>query len=1121
MGTHNDVDYLHGIVIPDERITAAGIAARPLTGVAAATTESDYTQGSAVPGIPESDHGSAMTLEATGTQTDKGHLEILTQRAGHPKIGEAGFVWRDIDAADSATEYKGHDGYQAVTGWTPIDYTTTDVLEPHMNVIRLESGKLLATGFVDSSDNYEVREYDPTTSTWAAGVHVGIQSTTELQSCLVELPHRYDGATVPRVILFIQTPDEYQIDSYYSDDEGATWARHGERICSQAILDSGGNVPTVLKMSADGGGDEICLCLYYDDASSARRVTQQWSSHTRGTTLDYVGNTNSLANSFASPTVTAIPAGGFVVSCWTAYPTTNGWYGYRTGSSADLFSSGTGVLITASNNITTETGTTWSDEGGTLWSLCTVDSSGSTRYDVNAAISVDAGLTWGVANLTAWGHIDQADYFAGFDAASTGGRAAFVTRWDATPTQSYDGNSVACVWLGGFADFTLPDSSADADEAFEAVNGLTWGSAVGLYSDGRLYLPIQTPTNSGWTNAGAGTTSLHSTGSANVSTAINQAESHYVQRASDQKKLGSLFTVRVQAGDGDDTTDRIALKLWLRSNVGGGRDVNVEVRFDDAGFRLHDPYAGGGAGADVGSPVALDMTTARTFFVAFEYTDSPAQGNVAIWYCTDSHVRDWTEGPSGSTTDNGSSALQNRVEFGHFATTSPADESFWYMVGASYSPEAWSTHPSYYSTYATGWANPECLNPRGLSALPALVFDGVKLAATSGPTRIGETWQIESDSDYPAAVVDPRLSSSPSRGWRSVDDSAQQILCWDLEPDYTNSGTWENDAIACFVFGANWESGFLEAYNSSAGWVTLGQLVASDGFTTLKFTRRGRILYPDTSQTTDGKRYFFREEHAGDTFDLGTAGDGGVRYHHIAHNAEGAWRGTGTTTKRPRLVLERDNLVATDPASGTGELWRRDFGLIVSGMEAAASYSHIRLRIPAQDTADGDLRIGTLVIGSVAVLARAYDWGWEYVHVQPISVTNRPDDSIAARTTGKMRREIRFNWATTGIDVAQVSESIPDPDYVAIGSTDVPAGVEHDTARNVEGIIRRAEQAACPVLLLTAIDHLDAGTSQKESRSRAMLLGRITTDPMTTAVQGDEGVDELERMQAVTMVEEV
>jgi len=617
----------------------------------------------------------------------------------------------------------------------------------------------------------------------------------------------------------------------------------------------------------------------------------------------------------------------------------------------------------------------------------------------------------------------------------------------------------------------------------------------------------------GWTNSGTATATIVNTGELQLSSTGITNRSYSVDTTNDEVRLMYEFHVRINADDGDKTTDDIAAKAILGD--GATYESSIEIRLEDDGFNVYDVIAAANVS---GSPVAIALTSTTRFRVAMLKKIGANSAHVQVWTATDSHVTEWTEQIDADISDAGGAAANtDSVSWGHYNNV--ANISHWQFAAFTYLVHAWSERDDV--RFGDTWTNPDSLRPRALSSLPQLVYDGVKLAATSGPTRIGETWQIEADSEYPASAVDPRITSSPGRGWRSADDSSEQILCWDLEPDYVDSGTWENDAIACFVFGANWETAYFEAYNSSAGWVTLDTLVASDGFTTLKFTRRGRILYPDTSQTTDGKHYFFREEHAGDTFDLGAAGDGGVRYHHIAHNAEGAWRGTGTTTKRPRVVLERDNLVATDPASGTGELWRRDFGVIVSNMEAAASYQHVRLRIPAQDTADGDLRIGTIVIGSVSVLARPYDWGWEYVHVQPISITNRPDDSIAARTTGKMRREIRFGWATTGMDVKQASEDTPSPDYVAIDSSDVPAGVEHDTARNVEGIVRRCEQAACPVLLLTAIKHLAAGNAQKESRSRAMLFGRITTDPMTTTVLGDEGVDELERLQTITMTEEV
>ena len=170
MGNHTDVDYLHGIVIPDERITFETMNDRPLTGVGAAVTESDYSQASPVPGIPESDHGSAMTLEASGSQTDKGHLEILTQRAGNPRPEDAGFVWRDKDAGDSATEYKGQDGYQVVTGWSPFAWENGAVQPAHLNVCRLNSGKLLVAGVMSTDPLVKTYTYTPSTSAWAVEI---------------------------------------------------------------------------------------------------------------------------------------------------------------------------------------------------------------------------------------------------------------------------------------------------------------------------------------------------------------------------------------------------------------------------------------------------------------------------------------------------------------------------------------------------------------------------------------------------------------------------------------------------------------------------------------------------------------------------------------------------------------------------------------------------------------------------------------------------------------------------------------------------------------------------------------------------------------------------------------
>ena len=1111
MGTQRDVDLLHGIVIPDDRITADGMAARPLTGAGATATQSDFSQQSARPGIPASDDGSAMTLEATGEQTDKGHLEILTQRAGDAGIGGAGFVWRDIDAADAATEYKGQDGYQVVTGWDPFAWENGAVEPAHLNVCRLRSGKLLAAGIMDTGSNVDVYSYTPWTSTWEAVASPGVSDFTNIQCAITQLDRKYDGSSTERVLLFILTSDLRQVDVYASDDDGASWSNYARRVLDDQLLDSAGAAATPDRMEVAYSDSEMMLVFSYFDSGYAVRVASQWASANLGSTFAKI-DIWKQSDVYWHGTVAARPGGGFVCSTMMVDvgPATYNYQTMTVGSAFDLASSSGTVAVAASLVAAAFAGTAlggdvWFDEDGVGYFLHPLEYSSGTKLAYALHRTVDGANTW--TDYSAWvmDWPSLLDYPKSWSVESTGGRAFMVTRFASNGSSGYEDGAVTAIVLGGYSSQTVPTSTADAN-SYEPENLLTWGAKTDATGDALAWFPIEEPDGMGWAANGVGAATIDATGSLLLAPS---AQTRYYSKApaGTSANLAVEFSCELTAGDGDKTADDIS--VYIRLADAASYEYIAVIRLEDDGYNVWDPDAAANVN---GSPIAVDMTSQVRFRVAID--DS---GNVIVWHCTDAHVREWTKAVDGDVTSPGATANADLIEWGHRAANS--DTSQWQAFHFSALAYHWSETD--FGNFANSWTNPASLNALTLSSLPQLVFDGVKLAATSGPTRIGETWQIAADSQYPAAAVDPRVASSPSRGWRSADDSAQQILCWDIEPDYTDSGTWEGDAIACFVFGANWESGFLEAYNSSAGWVTLGQLVASDGFTTLEFTRRGRILYPDASQTIDGKRYFFREEHAGDTFDLGAAGDGGTRYHKIAHNAEGAWRGSGVTTKTPRVVLERDNLVSTDPASGTGELWRRDFGLIVSGVEALASYDHIRLRIPAQDTADGDLRIGTLVIGTVAVLARPYDWGWEYIHVQPISITNRPDDSIAARTTGKMRREIRFGWATTGIDVKQVNESIPDPDYVAIGSTDTPAGVEHDTSRQVEGIVRRSEQAACPVLLLTAIDHLNTGTTQKESRSRAMLLGRITTDPMTTAVLGDEGVDELERMQSITMVEEV
>ena len=1108
MATERVVDHLQGVCIPSEQITIGTLKAR-----GAGATDSSYTEQGPKAGQPAQPDGqdSDLVLLAKGDQSQEGHLELLTRRSGHPMPEHGAFVFRDVDAGDSVSEYKGHDVYCAVTGWDPIVYDdATNFLEPHMNVIRLESGKLLATGFVDSGGNYEVREYDPTTSTWGPGINIGPQDAVNVrQSCLVQLSRRYDDATEPRVLLFLLSPDGRQIDVYRSDDDGGTWALDGDRVCVEAILDSGGTPPTVYKMQAAYNNRQILLALDYLDGSSGAYTIQQWASSDDGGTLTLAATTSGAH--YVNPSVVAVPGGGFVVSCWDNSTAPAGWRSYRTPTAWDAFSGGVNALIDAMTLNTLLTGCMWMDEDGVLYALTTSLNTGNTRYEMHMARSLDNAASWEQFNLQPWTFEDQANHIWKFDCASTFGRAAVVTRWAADPVRGFEGDSVACVWLGGYSSHTLPDSSSDLDEAFEEVNFLGWGDNVNAAGEAGLWLPIQRPGNVGWATFGAGTGSNvlnNPTGELHVNTAIGQDEDFVRTSSSLQEKVMATFQLRVPSG-GNKAAAEISVLLRLARNA-SAFDVAVELRFDSTGFRVYDTNGGAAVGADV----ALDMTTAKWIRVSLERSASAGNGQVRVWSCSDAHVREWTEERDGTVTDALATANPNQVIWGHQAAA--ANDSYWGPVGYNFRVNAWSAHPSWWSIFGTNWSNPDALHPRSHSTEWIGLLDDVMIRAESGPTKLGETWDIEQTADYPARNLDVRQSASPSQPWRSVGIAAQVAFVWDMEPAFTDEGFLDNASIGAFIFGANFKTAEVEGYNGAA-WVTIASLDASDGFTSLGFTRKGRKLKP-SGGTAKGDRYLFNESHVGDTFDLGAiGGEGAARYVKIEHNTEGAWR--RSETKQPTVTLENDDLNGNEVSSGTGAIWRRNFGAIIGAY--AAAYDQIRVRIPVQATADGDFR-GTIVIGHIAVLGQVYDSGYSRVQMIPQVVNTRPSGNRSARAIGSPAREIDFALVAGAGDVTPFNAFEPDPDYRRTASSGDAASAIGDVVRMLEGVLRRTNGAEVPVVMLTGIEYQTGGaTVQLENRPECMILGRFITDLHVVTPLGDEGVDELEQYQTITFAEEV
>ena len=1119
MGTARNSSIMHGVVIHDDRITES-----TQVSTSHATYPSSYTQHSPIADVPEPSGDYDMALEASdgGSVIQDASLSIQTQRAGNPRPEGAGFIWRSLRNGDSTSEYKGWDSFSAITGGLPVKMQLSGN-DPDLQVCRLQSGKLLAVGIVNTSNVPLVYEYTIASASWSlAATLTGHTASSGVQLAILQLPSE-------RVLCFMVTTSKRQVDVLYSDDDGSTWSDYAEAVLDEPLVDEHGSTITPRRMSVAYSNGQILLLVDYEDTTDSNYTVAHYASDDMGTTFTRVAIDDQPASAvyISHPTAIGIPGGGINVTClaqtdtlFTAQPAV-----YRLGSAYQAFSAATSTTLdthTPGAFVDPDEWPIfgWLDEDQILYIL-TGEPDGTTRVIYRFYRSPDYGITAEEQTAASWiwggtGGVGNRIY--GGDVASVAGKAQLVTRYQSGAT--YDVESVVAIELGAYGAHTLPDSYGDTDYAFKERNQLTWGEDIGAATptpnEARLYLPIDLPNSIDWTlSTGGGTVAVDSSFRLSMSTS---AAAHYWTATSTSERTSfdsvmAQFDLHIPAGNGSTAADDIAVKLRLGD--ASAYEYEVSIRLADTGIGIYDTIAASTLTAPSPQP---DLTTPHKIRVAMLRTSAGC--SLRIWTAALGHALEWTAVGSWTLTNAGTPANEFRIQWGHIATATA--DSYWRLFAYSRLPADWTPRSL---TFADGWTNPDSLHPRSYSTLPVEVAHGLKISAKGGPTRIGETWQVDAGYKYPLSAIYPTSTPSPRRVWRSVDTSSAVHIVWDTESLYTD-GIPDNDTWAIWLLSANFRTAYLEGWTGAA-WTTLATLDAADGFTGLAFDRKGRKLRPSQTSSSHGKRWLYYEDHVGDTVDLGAIGGGdppGSRYVKIVHNTEGAWADDASAkTKHPTIWLDADDLDGGEVASGTAAIWRRNFGTIISGFSRTNAYDVYRLRIPSQSTADGYFQIGTLVFGDVALLGRAYDLGWSWKAEHPAEITDLADGGMAVAQTGPERRVFTCAWATTIMDQTSVAANSPDPDYMAVNTAaDLPSGTAHDTARVFEGIARRTHGPRDPVLFLQRID-LQASSpgSQLEARSRAFLWGRIMTDPTVVAVHGDELSDEAEQVQQVQIVEVV
>ena len=1071
MGDDVSSTRLRGIGIHDDRISYANLQARG-TG----NTNSAYTEAEPVAGTPEAQQASAAAFVATGTPSQEGSLTIRCQRAGGAGLEEGGFLWKDETATTPA--WYGWDGPQLVTGWETLKWTSSTATDysgtPH--VIRLNSGLLLAVGIQNKINPLQItiKRYDPASSAWSTAATLTLEDPAEQHgACLVQLPQG-------RVLLYAETSSGDQVDCYYSDDDGSTWALYSARVLDLPVATA-----DIQRLRAAYSSNEVLLVVEWVDGSS-NRTASQYASHDLGARFDQIlaNWRTTIGEEPESIDIVSATGAGFVVGYSdNDHSSTVNAYTRKIGSAFVSLENPSPVLITAAATTTSAfvSQSMWRDEDGTLYGAT------KNQYGGIAAIkrSTDDAASWAsyavvtrALQLHATSGVTQFTHWSG---ATVGGRTALLTRW-AAGTADEDPQSLGVVWLGGYSTHTAPAKTGAT--SYNDTDYVVLNESTALGVEGGLWLPIEGPQNVDWTGSGVGT-DLVSPGCLEISTGGSARDYTRTVAASLDSVFGEV-KLELDSGSGDTGTADVAVRIVLAD--AGGYHYEVQIRFSHAGYRVYDVSAA----ANIGAEEAVDFTAYKHLRVAMD------QGRIKTWWAPHAHSRYWTEGPGGTVTDNGAGATNNTIQWGHIAASS--DVSRWQLVGYCFWPGTWGPASS---KLAGSWTSPDDLHPRSLPADPVLVHDGVSLAAKDGPAVVAQTWKIKQDALYPAANMHPEINPSPAAGWRSTGVIENKFV-WDRGGLTLDS--FEGSSVFLMLHRINFELAILESSTNGASWTIRGKVRARDGFDSLRFTRTGEIIQPEKGGASyDAGRYVVHGDFVNGTLYDST----NTKYRRIAENTSGLWSDRTGAIPRARIKGADD----TEATAGTAELWMPSACVVVH--EVAATDRYWRLRIPAATTADGFFEIGQLALGYVDVFGQQHGRGWTYEDRLIVDTQDLLNGSTRAVRRGDKVRRIELSWPD-GSDTSQLHYSTLAPDYVTGTAGGLPVASYADVLLDLAGMADR--KAGASVVWFGSIPR--AGGDNAINDPRQWLWCRVSSSAVGRSnVLGDEVQTSLNRGDAIRLTE--
>lgn len=1081
MGTNKTPDTIRGFLLPHD-MSAENIW----------TAESTYTNANTQPAQPKAGGDYDLGLTAAGSHDTTNTIRIQTQRAGH--IERAAFVWRE----ETETDFYGYDAPNIIARWDSIINGTSFTADNNVlcDSLGLDDGtSMILYQKLDATVSQKRHIKIATRNTIGTVTTATLLSQTSTSTptlfgglCLLS-----DGSIL--AVYMTASATNANLQASRSTDNGATWTTQST-ACLPIDIDLSGSFgagntgfDAVNRIRIAESRGEILLIIAavaHNTTPASTDLVLQYVSTDNGCSFVHVNN-NGGTFAYYRPDL-IVKNNSFFIA-----------YIAGTGSAeiveletatinldiAKLFSPPeiTNELVAGgltSGHFTEGEMSIWTNETGRIYAVF---------FDVDTderlfMLQSDDTKTW---------------FYMGGNPPSSRVNASQIYNID--DSQSRPSTLAGCNARGVNQLFhNYETRSHNRDNGIHVLELGAWTTVsnptVSEYPQSfdyggwdKTWLPYDAPDQTAeYTAFGSGgTITANAEYTKIVSTPSNNK---FVRSASITSTLsqGVIFRTR--------------LRSIYQGHAGSGRGITIETTTNDVAIWIS--LSGVSVVDQLGSTTlgTLAFDTTKTF----EILGAVHNNKTRVWIKQNADrpsSKRWEQVVS-STVNSSGTATNQYVRWGHVTATSGASgdtESEWFEFHFSNGDRT--------GDQITTQTNPTDLNARQYPPKGQYIYitDGIKISTFDGPAYMGEFYTIAPDSLYPIRRIFHASSPTPRQTYRSANETEQKLaLYWDKTLQATANGDVGSDSIGVYLGNINFRSFTVDVYDqTSTSWTTLSTVNNKIGGTS--WERIGNVVKSTLASPTG--EYVEVDECKGYTFDMG----GGV-VRKIKGNTSGYISNT-TTSKRAVFFL--DGFENSDPTTiGTGYLIPSSVTYIkhLAGTTAGAA---IRIKITAQDTAEGYFQIGAFLAGPF-IAPQQYSNGRTITQTAGIETSETQDGVLRTRKVHDGYRNIRIAW-TQGVDMSELYDSTSADFYAGTTAGGaLPISAPADTPSTMIGTLRRQDGSAKPLVYIPSL-LVGVKTTYTLNGRDELLYSTIQGDISIEHVIGSENDSEVFRVSTINLRE--